>query len=416
MPTELLTLRETCPSCQDSYSDSFPRCSVANDGHCTHCCGCGECEHVDGHHHVREAVCGNCYCCSEHCHCQPCPSCHRMHEAEGLCRHCHLCTEQCCNCTFCSCGFRGAASDFCPDCGYCHQCCEGRDCSDDDEDERSDGSPVRFKNRPLRWFAANPGEFTKNPVKRFISCELEVASAREGGAITRVCDAWSCTTQYDGSLPSGGFEISTSPAMGDVFLAQIKDHCRAFRQCRARVTRACGLHVHVDARDFRYWDTRRLILVYAKVEDALFSILPHSRNGNSFCKRCGDSFASLVKSGRPKDVREALLQKLYGSKNNARSYRRSKSHCSRYTALNVHSWLYRGSFEFRLGAGSVDYKNITNWAMLLGNLLEYAAKKSDKDVDSLSGTSLDILKRLAPTKNIREWIKERHDYFRNNAE
>jgi hypothetical protein len=57
----------------------------------------------------------------------------------------------------------------------------------------------------------------------------------------------------------------------------------------------------------------------------------------------------------------------------------------RYSAMNLHSHFFRGSVEFRLKEGTVDFEEIVFWAMFCGWVVESATRLKDEDVVMLSG-------------------------------
>lgn len=260
--------------------------------------------------------------------------------------------------------------------------------------------------RKLSFHTASRAQRKRNSSRRYIACEIEIADSADGYAINNAAADWKCSVVEDGSLPDTGFELVSAPASGDLFLEQIEELCGALNDDGASVDASCGLHVHVDARDFRYWDIRRLIRLYAKVEDALFRLVPPSRRRSGFCVPCAADYLRAVVSTAPKAAKDGLLCELYGSAERTRYTKADKYQQCRYRALNLHSWLYRGTVEFRLGAGSTDARKITHWALVCCAVVDYAAQHSDREVDALKGAPMDVLKRITPSA-LHPWIAER---------
>ena len=80
--------------------------------------------------------------------------------------------------------------------------------------------------------------------------------------------------------------------------------------------------------------------------------------------------------------------------------------------MNLHSWFYRGTVEFRLAAGTTNATKIVNWAILCASLLDWAEKHTDEELAALPSDSLEALLAVAPTPDVREWVKARHALFR----
>ena len=389
-----------CSSCSDVLESEADLCECCNA--CESCCSCNQCRGCGNRspaHPTEEELCSRCERCPNHCECSHCDAC--GDPCEYTCERCQYC-DDCCECCHCqNCGCTVGHSSFCGQCDCCVDCCE---C------ESSNDRAVEFVNRGLYFHTATRTQHSRNPSSRYIACEIEIANADDGNAIDSAARKWRCSIVEDSSLPSTGFELVTAPASGDLFAEQIQDICTAFHNDGAEVNAKCGLHVHIDARDFRYWDIRRLIHLYYKIEDALFHLVPLSRRNNNYCLPCGARYYSAI-SGSAKRYKEGLLKSLYGSRDSARYSKREKYCPCRYNALNLHSWLYRGTVEFRLGAGTTDARKITCWGMLLAAIIDYTAKHSDREIDSLSGDALDILRIIAPTAEVCVWLEERYEKF-----
>jgi hypothetical protein len=103
----------------------------------------------------------------------------------------------------------------------------------------------------------------------------------------------------------------------------------------ARVNKTCGLHVHLDVREWRN-DFNALSDKYARlisVQGILYSMQPQSRQDNSYCKK--SKSRSIVRGA------------------------------TRYQGINAQSiWKYT-TIETRLHAGTTDYNKIANWIDLL---------------------------------------------------
>lgn len=107
----------------------------------------------------------------------------------------------------------------------------------------------------------------------------------------------------------------------------------------ARVNKTCGLHVHLDVREWRN-DFNALSDKYARlisVQGILYSMQPQSRQDNTYCKK--SKSRSIVRGA------------------------------SRYQGINAQSiWKYT-TIETRLHAGTTDYAKIANWVDLLAGVM-----------------------------------------------
>lgn len=393
---------------------------------------------------------------------------------ENCCGYCEMLSDVC-ECPRCYiCREFVAADDFCSDCNQCYDHCT---CDNDDyhDDEEEDDSVVHFDTVPLiEADYKRPGrrDHKKNPTSRLIACELEIARVTKNQ--NRGCELLTKCQQerkhsivHDGSLPSGGFEINTCPAGGDIFVNQIEELCDVLAHYGARVTRECGFHVHVDARDFTYWDMQRLVRYYAKIERALFACVSPSRRNSHYAQPCGKKYL-LALSRRGNGFRHAISESLYhidmsSDKGNHTSERRRGQRLTdeallsslnpslgpvpvkrgegasplfvkssllnnyksekyadcRYNALNLHSWYYRGTVEFRLHQGTTSARKVVNWGILWAGILDYAIRTPESTIIQMAMNPdikpVDALLKAAPTEQIRDWILERVEDFGTRA-
>ena len=371
--------------------------------------------------------CDHCDRCQDHCECYFCGACGEV--SEGSCAHCDN-GECCCECVICTgCG-RECSDNYCSACSdngnsrTCDRCCEGHP---DDDDESSDRNIELFTS-PLTFHAPKLHERKINASKRFLSVEIEVAKIDSGSDTARAVRKWRGGIVEDGSLPNSGFEINTAPAGGDKFVEQITEICAALARGEASVTAACGLHVHIDARDFDHYMIRRLVNVYALVEDALFGMASPSRRTSSYCAPCGKAYRESIKTGAVpyKVAKAATLEAVYAFKpdpdadassckyegRRLHSRKKNKYESARYNALNLHSWFYRGTVECRIFNGSTNRDKIVHWGMLWARILDYVARKSDKEVATeLSASPLNNLLHIAQLPVLADFIRERTAKF-----
>ena len=185
---------------------------------------------------------------------------------------------------------------------------------------------------------------------------------------------WECKT--DGSC---GYEFTTPILTLDEEgnNANLKAACDALKTMRPRIDRNCGFHLHVSCRgvvgqrDWTWQDLQRFLALWSRYEPYLFEMLPPSRRGNTYCQPVFKSTWTGQTNHTFEGVREAL------NTTSERRFQSALQHRSRYHSLNIsHFWL-RGSIEFRLHSGTVDYVKIRNWAKLL---LAMVARVTNEDM------------------------------------
>lgn len=256
------------------------------------------------------------------------------------------------------------------------------------------------------YLPMQPYAFKENTSKRFLVPEIEVANLRgEKADVDLLVKTWLGKIVGDGSLPSTGFEINLQPANGDLYVRMINEVCASLTQVNAVVDSSCGLHVHVDSRDFDPLDIRKLVFLYEQCEPALYACLPTNRHTSRFCIPSGRSYANYLrqdelftleevrkdnKMGHKKvDLKRGTIEMVFGKGQkpvSSSKYGSGAAHDVRYRGLNLYSHFFRGSAEFRHAPGSVDPQFIIDWSLLCCGIVDTAKTLSEKQILALSKT------------------------------
>jgi hypothetical protein len=403
--------------------------------------------------------CYNCFqgeCC---CSCERCNSC-GMYVSE-TCEDCYNCPGHC-SCNRCArCGDEPNDS-LCSGEGRCENCCR---CDGSVNgimfSERSCDDPNGENEKPT-FHTPDRHQLKNNPSPRYLSPEIEiyklVSRGRNGlgKKISKVVYDWGGRIVHDGSLGSQGFEINPAPAGGDLFLLQMKEIFSALEEAEAYVNEKCGMHVHINARDFTAYDIRRLVKYYAIVEDVLFGMVDEDRRENDYCRPCAENYMKWINKPvtSSREIRTNLMKAVYnhnfnggmrrnpilkrdkktGSKRNAyradgtiklrkrprmigdrnfASGKQTKDYGDRYQALNLVSWFYRGTVECRLFPGTVDYVEATNWCMMWACILDFVFRSSDNEIAKLDQRKKKsaLLAALAGRDDLIKFVEDRLDRF-----
>lgn len=324
------------------------------------------------------------------------------------------------------------------------------------------------------------GQFKRNPLRRHISVEMEVdriSSQRRSTLVNNALNKWKDPVVRDGSLGGSGFEINTNPCNGDLFLEHIKELCDGLAAVKGGCSTACGLHVHINVKGtplvkddgtvitdqdgnmmydqrsaYTHYDLRRLVMLYYRVEPAMFGLVSPVRLTSRYSQPCGKFY--LTKHTNPKDYRKIQLTRMYGERDlpeNTRGKKGKKEKVKlvkklvsydeagrpvykmvpskkysnyrqvgeklakvkthkyedvRYKALNLHSFFMRGTVEFRHKEGTVDYNEIINWALICGHVVEAASKMSEVQIKGLPKDPREALLAVIP-KELHEYAKRK---------
>lgn len=394
---------------------SFCEPCCQNNGDCFYCDGCSETKST-----VNQCKhCGNqCFDCCDSCF--TCNGCGRRRDNDEACSRCEMCTAGCCECRYCDhCCETVSGGNYCDDCDRCTDCC-----MDNDDCDGGGGKWIKFRKSKLRFHESDRKQFKVNPLHRMLSCEIEVdrvESSDEPDTLSNVVDKWSDAVCEDGSL-SGRYahEINTMPTNGDRFVEHITEITKAYKEVGASCSPACGLHVHVDARDLTLYDIRRVIILYNRVERAMFELVSPARLNAHYSAVCGHQY--LNGSRDPYKFKRQMLGALYnggkalskfkdrdaaceqGSK--IRGAKRDKYQQVRYRALNLHSFFHRSTVEFRHHEGSVKASEIISWALICGNVIEYAYRHTEAHLEALPTDTYQALLAVIPT-NLRRFCKKK---------
>jgi hypothetical protein len=160
----------------------------------------------------------------------------------------------------------------------------------------------------------------------------------------------------DGSVAGGGdrgCELVSPPLDFDTPAdrEQVNRAFAALQIAGAATDASAGIHVHVDASDLTAAQVANVGRFFAKFEDQIYRIGSSGwqqirQSGiNNYCKPM--DFELIRRLTRVRD-QDGFYRAWYGSVSAGRSARTDHYHGSRYHGLNLHSWCYRGTIEFRI--------------------------------------------------------------------
>lgn len=229
-------------------------------------------------------------------------------------------------------------------------------------------------------------------IPRMVGIELEICDHQpENGDLRKWRSDWKAVIGDDGSITSyygngNTAELKTSPASGRFLIEQVTEMCEALKSAKARVNKTCGLHVHVDARDFSKGDLAKVIMYWPKVQTALFRKVSKYRKHSRWCNpRQLHSDQYLIDS-----CKNSPEEKLF--KHNLISYVGGLG--ERYSALNLQALQKHHTFENRMHQATLDPEKIIKWAKFNSNFIETVKNSSYEDLENtkLAKELLRILK------------------------
>lgn len=176
----------------------------------------------------------------------------------------------------------------------------------------------------------------------------------------------------DGSLEDG-IEVQVPASNNGNTERLIKRACESLKSHGYKISRRCGLHIHIEF-PCRKRTIKRLLLMFYACEPILYAVNPESRRDNNFCKPLASAFrVSEILTTKPERIDQLFYSKGNGrtTEKDIKLYKMSKWNDCRYFGFNLHSLFYRNTIEFRYHAGTIEAKKIISWARLLRSILVY---------------------------------------------
>ena len=169
----------------------------------------------------------------------------------------------------------------------------------------------------------------------------------------RIIRGWAL--DYDGSLENGAEyrpKDRNKLFWNEDSIDQIKEIIGLIKAHKGDIRSTCGLHVHVDMKDFTYKEIARIIKMYIKDQHKIckeFKML-----------KCRTDYAQKI----PKSVRRYLTESnIRKVKNNELEY--GEGGCEylteRHYSLNIDALNKHGTLEFRLFNGSIQIRRIKKY-------------------------------------------------------
>jgi hypothetical protein len=248
-------------------------------------------------------------------------------------------------------------------------------------------------------------------IKRYVGAEIECYNITNKEKVKTVLKKWKADYGMDGSIdfdasddadpafidrgyvngvwtegtPLLSAEIRTAPARGQKFIDQISEITEVLKSVGAKVNTTCGLHVHIDARDFEVEDIVKTAYVWSKVEDFFLKQVPAHRQGNGFSEPWDTELLEALREvkkrkAKKKESYKTLLSRLGNSDHNmydaalAQGYEDLQGVIEdgdKYKALNFMPLTAYGTLENRLLEGTLDAKRIIHWATMNSDMVDF---------------------------------------------
>jgi hypothetical protein len=191
-------------------------------------------------------------------------------------------------------------------------------------------------------------------------------------------EAWSLVLD-DSIKGAGGAELVSPILSGVQGLTQIYRAINLLREFpEIDVNETCGFHVHhgVDPEKFGNRELFQLLRIVAIFESYIYQLLPEERRTAETCRPLEiDLYEWFRRNGSPRQT--PLVKNLWYSPENRdddKTPRQRRLHPTRYHGLNLHSYWYRGTIEFRYYPSVLEQPDeLMQWIIFTQFLVEWAA-------------------------------------------
>jgi hypothetical protein len=304
-------------------------------------------------------------------------------------------------------------------CKVCYKCTRGKylskNCWGKKKTEASEEDFCNCQHAPgvLRFLSPTDlAAFRINSLRRSLGLEIELC--RRGSSVNSEIDIPPFLKTFyvhDGSVRGDAQEMLVAPLVGDQFIEGVTWLAKYFRRANSKADDSCGLHVHVGAGDFGAYEIRRLLWIYRMIEEEIYykvidpcRLLNSTVSGRSYCLRFDHPlkwWEALKTAQTSETIREIIYTWVYkglllsrekSHKNPILIYpsitdqkRKKYQVDTRYYGLNLHSWFFRKTFEFRMYQGTTEFEDLLYWPLFCGWVVQAAATLTDNEALELRG-------------------------------
>jgi hypothetical protein len=134
---------------------------------------------------------------------------------------------------------------------------------------------------------------------------------------------------------------------------------------------SCGTHVHIGGHELEPKDLSKLAILVNILEPMIYGSMDKNRLDGSYCRRVkADMVEYLIERGEEITLQE-IANQYYGFTRNLNDGF-SKYEQQRYFGLNLHSWFFRKTIEFRYFEGAEDRDQAKQWIDFCTKLVNFA--------------------------------------------
>ena len=187
-----------------------------------------------------------------------------------------------------------------------------------------------------------------------------------------------CFVKDDSIKGAGGNELVSPVLYGVKGLAQVYDALLLLQEFpEIQVNESCGFHVHhgVDPLSYGSQELKNLVKLISMFEGYLYHLLPEERRRAETCRPMEIDLFEWFREDQPGNQASRIKDLWYSPENrDDRSPSQRRYHPTRYHGLNLHSYWYRGTIEFRYFPPLLDQpEEFMQWIIFTQFLVEWSA-------------------------------------------
>lgn len=190
---------------------------------------------------------------------------------------------------------------------------------------------------------------------------------------------------YDGSIKGYPTEYKATEFLSPImwgnkaledlaeFLGQLKP------KVMANTNLTCGLHVHVQSSDLSPQQVANVLMLWEVLEDWAFDAMPAHRRTIKHSRPIKGLFnrQRLLEVGSPEDLAKVVYNLPELPYRYLDSIKNNKYNEVRYRSLNAHSHFFKGTLEFRMHSGTLNWRKIRHWMEVCTKVVDIGKTKSN---------------------------------------
>jgi hypothetical protein len=186
--------------------------------------------------------------------------------------------------------------------------------------------------------------------------------------------------------PDYGWEVASYKAKGHLDISHIAKVADFLREKGLKVNDNCGLHIHVELKDFDVKQTAILMAYWYKIEHVICCMVPSRRVNNKHCRLWTKSRKLSIQGQYSPEEMWGLL-KPTNYQDHGNSQKRMTLNLVNYAAT-IAEYKNRKTIELRLPEGTLVGEDIANWIKMFVHFV-MINKKKEMPANLLPVKSLD---------------------------